>query len=389
MIFIKNTFFTDIMKINYNKQYYYLNDPYNSQVLLYIFNQTRKKSKYSIMNFYIYSSHFVTRPVYEDMELLFYYSQKTYWGLQACAKIWKKKHATSSITTDLMLSPLTNYKPSTLITLYEGSKPYTFHLPDLYNIIEEALTHCSHDYFLEIKKIKNPYTNLPFHITNIYNIYLAFENSTYAMSILFKGFIQCNCNTNKFIQAYEPIIRDFCIMRHFKTISNYKCIKTIRKMLNDDTIIPSHIINSIIIDSGFPWKPLILHFKPFTILYHKIKYGLNPYSKSSNRIIFLKKLVIFIQENPYFGRKFIFSKEMDSKPYFVFGGIDRSPYNINVKTHFKDMTQKQINSIKYCQIVRGGVRRDRRVITPLNDDTDSSDDDDDLPEEVSNYLGVV
>lgn len=386
MISITNKFFTEIMIINYDKYHYFLNEPKETRGILYIFNHKTKKSKYSIMNFFIYSSHFVTKPVYQDMELLFYYSQKTYWGLQKCAIIWKKKHTTCSITSDLMLSPLTNYKPSTLITLYEGSKPYTFYLPDLYNIIEEALTHCSHDYFLEIKKIKNPYTNLPFHITNIYNIYLAFENSTYAMSILFKGFIECNCNTNKFIQTYEPIIRDYCIKRHFKTITNYKCIKTIRTMLNDDTIIPPHIINSISIDSSFPWKPLILHFKPFTILYHKIKYGLNPYSKSSNRTIFLKKLVIFTQENPYFGRKFIFSKEMDNKPYFVFGSIDRSPYNISVKTHFKDMTQGQLNSIKYGEIVRDRVRRNRRIITPLNDETNSSDDDDDLPEEESEVV---
>ena len=374
MFIIKNNFFTEIMLKNYKKHYYYLNEPGETIVVLYIFNHKINKSKYSIMSYYIYSSRFVTNKVYKDMEFLFYYSQKTYWALQKYATIWKKTHEKTSISSDLMLTPLKTYKSDTLITLYEAGKPYPFYLPDLYNIIEEALTHCSHDYFLEIKKIKNPYTNLPFHITNIYKIFLAFENSTYIISILFKGFIQCNCNENKFLQIYEPIIREYCIDRHFKNISNYKCIKTIRNMLKDHSIIPEHITNNITIDDGFPWEPLILHFKPFAILYHKIKYGLNPYSKYSNKTLFLKKLVLFIQENPYFGRKFIYSKECDIKPYFVFGNMDRSPYNTTVQTHFKDMNKEKLNAIKYNQIVRVGVARDRRIINNYNHDTDSSEE---------------
>ena len=81
MLTIKNTFFTELMNNNYNKYYYYLNDPYDTQFILYIFNQTNKKSKYSIMNYYIYSSHFVKNEVYNDMKLLFFYSH------QYCHKI--------------------------------------------------------------------------------------------------------------------------------------------------------------------------------------------------------------------------------------------------------------------------------------------------------------
>ena len=184
MIDIKTTLFTDIMLKYFTIHCQNLNEPNETQLILYMFNQTNKKSKYSIMSYYVYSSSFVKKTVKEDMELLFYHSQKTYRGLQKCATIWKQKHNTSSITCDLMLSSLDTYKPTSLITLYEHGKPYTFHFPDLYNIIEEALTHCSHDYFLEIKKIKNPYTNLPFSIGNVYNIYVGFMNSSFDYSTL-------------------------------------------------------------------------------------------------------------------------------------------------------------------------------------------------------------
>ena len=78
MITIINKFFTEIMIKNYNRYHYFLNEPKETQGILYIFNHKTKKSKYSIMNYYIYSSSFVTKPVYQDMELLFYYSQSLF-----------------------------------------------------------------------------------------------------------------------------------------------------------------------------------------------------------------------------------------------------------------------------------------------------------------------
>ncbi len=369
MFIIQNLFFTELMKINYNKNYYNLKDPNETQGIIYIFNQQYKKSKYSIMNYYIYSSLFVKKTVSVDMEMLFYLSQKMYWGFQKCANIWKKKHESTSISTDLMLVPLNTYKSSTVITLYEGRKPYPFHLSDLYNIIDEALTHCSHDYFLEIKKIKNPYTNLPFNLSNVYNIYLAFIHSTYAMPILFKGFIDCNCNDNKFIQIYEPIIREKCIDRHFKNITNYKCVKTIRQMLSDESVIPSHILDSITIDTGFPWESLVIHFKPFAKLYHKVIYGLNPYSKQINRTMLLKKLKLFKEENPYYGRKFVNPKPPVTS-YYVFGLGNRNTYITTVKTHFNDMNKEKLKHITYRHIARTPVSRNSVV----NDDTSSSEE---------------
>ena len=149
-------------------------------------------------------------------------------------------------------------------------------------------------------------------------------------------------------------------------------------MLKDHSVLPEYIIENIKIDETFPWKPLIYHFKPFAMLYHKVKYGLNPYSKFSNKAILIKKLNLFIEENPHFGRKFIFSKITQSKPYFVFGQPNRSSYNTTVKTHFNDMTSEQLKNIRNTNLRRQSLfMRNTNFQQDELSNTESSDSDSD------------
>ena len=360
MFTVENSLFTQIMLKHFDfYQKDVLLDPTATKTVLYMFNQTRNKSKYHIMTYYVYDSRFVVRNVKIDLRFLFCYSQITYNAFTRLAILWKQKRLTSSITTDLMLIPLDTYKPSTIVTLYEHGKPYPFHLPNLYNIILEALSHCSHDYFLEIKPIKNPYTNLPFKLHNIYNIFLAYQESTYTMPSLFRAYIECNCDVKAFMNSYEPIIRDYCIDKYFATISNYKCLKEIRRMLRDDLIKKITSMYALRIDERFPWENLMYHFKPFAKLHHKVKYGLNPYSKYSNKTILIKKLKLFMQENPYYGRKFVYSNRTETN-LFVFGSQPRNPFDTSVNTHFNDMTHEQLKGIS--SYIRNGRYRQERTV---------------------------
>ena len=372
-----HTLFTQIMLKHFDRyEKTVLIEPNKTKIVLYVFNQTKYKKKFDIMKFYIYNSKFVQINVSVDMQLLFCYAQNTYYAFSLIAKLWKIKHTSSSITTDLMLTPLKEYKTRCIIHLYEDDKPYSFYLPDIYNIIVEALTHCSHDYFLEIKPIKNPYTNLPFKLHNLYNIYLAYKNNTYTMPSLFRGLIECDCDVKKFMHKYEPVIRDVCIDKYFSSISNYKCIKEIRRLLNCELVQNISSVRSLTIDERFPWENLIYHFKPFAKLYHKVKYGLNPYSKCSNKTILIKKLKLFMYENPLYGRKFIYSTHKTDS-FFLFGDNDRNSFNTTVQTHFKDMTNDKIKGISSY------VRNNRYShVTPVpvteteNDDSDSGSDND-------------
>ena len=106
---------------------------------------------------------------------------------------------------------------------------------------------------------------------------------------------------------------------------------------------------------------------------------MNPYSKFSNKSILIKKLNLFIEENPHFGRKFIFSKIIPSKPYFVFGQPTRSSYNTSVKTHFNDMTSERLKNIRYINNVRRQslVMRNSLIQEHQLSSSESSDSDDD------------
>tara|TARA_X000001036_G_scaffold282501_2_gene262390 strand:+ start:3114 stop:4277 length:1164 start_codon:yes stop_codon:yes gene_type:complete len=375
MLDVEERLFTQIMLKHYNDKFKEKDiflKPEQTKHLIYIFNQTRKKSVYEIMTYYVYKSSFIELGVHVDMCMLFTLAQRTYKAFTKLALLWKQQHSTSSITNDLMLVPLSNYKASSVITLYEKGKPYTFHLPDLYNIIVEAFTHCSHDYFLEIKPIKNPYTNLPFHLCNIYNIYLAYKNSTFSMPNLFRAYIECDCIKEKFMHIHEPLIRDICIENRFKTITNYKCVKVIRTMLNDDVMLNNI---DILIDNNFPWENLIYHFKPFAKLYHKVIYGLNPYSKHVNKMILIKKLKLFKEENPLYGRKFVNPKPPLAN-HFIFGLGNRNSYETTVKTHFNDMTKDKLKRIS--TIRRYTSQNSQTSVSRIQeDDSDDSDDSDD------------
>ena len=367
-----HTLFTRIMLKHFDRyEKIALVEPEKTKIVIYIFNQTRYKNKYEIMKYYIYNSKFVQSTVSVDMQLLFCYAQKTYYGLSLFARLWKMKHSICSITCDLMLTPLNEYKSNSIIKLYEDGKPYSFFLPDIYNIIVEALTHCSHDYFLEIKPIKNPYTNLPFKLYNLYNIFLAYKNNSYTMPILFRGLIECHCDVKTFMHRYEPIIREICIDKYFANITNYKCVKEIRRMLRDDLVENISSVRSLKIHEMFPWENLIYDFKPFAKLYHKVKYGLNPYSKYSNKTLFIKKLKLFMHENPLYGRKFVYSTHKINS-VFLFGDIDRNAFNTSVKTHFKDMTNDKLKGIS--SYIRNNRYSGATYVDPIETDNDSDDE---------------
>ena len=117
---------------------------------------------------------------------------------------------------------------------------------------------------------------------------------------------------------------------------------------------------------------MIYHFKPFAKLYHKVKYGLNPYSKYTNKAILLKKIKLFIKENPRYGRKFVYTKH-NSLSHFKFNGGIHHTFDICVKTHFNDMTPEKIKHISTFNRLRRQAQP--QVVDDLDSNTDSDDED--------------
>ena len=388
MFTIINTMTVDLLLNHWNRETFAMVDPLSTKIVLYMFNR-RDMSKMKVMNTFILDNKsFVNPLVYKDMVYLFRLAQKTYWGMHLFARIWKQKHMTSKVNTDLLMTDLSEYPSKSKITLYEHGSCYEFKLSDLNNIIMNAFTHCSHDYFLEIKSIKNPYTNIPFTLANIYNIYIAFNESKYKIPILLQGYIQCKCNTNEFMRVYEPLIREYCINKTISEMSAHKLSREIRKTIRDDDVIPNYIKNNITIHRQFPWKTMNEDFRSCVFLYHRAKFSLNPFSKFNSKMELIKKLCLFINDNPQYGRKImnvVKQKPITNKDVFVFGSRNRYYFNTTIKTPFNKMTKEERNT-NYSSLRRSGllntpVRHDATINNIDTSDDDTSDDDNDSDNE--------
>jgi hypothetical protein len=82
----------------------------------------------------------------------------------------KRKYVVYQNTTDFKGVELSEYKKELVIDLIENNTLYSFLIHDLLKIWSVALRQRMH-VFESPQRFKNPYTNVPFSITNLYNIY--------------------------------------------------------------------------------------------------------------------------------------------------------------------------------------------------------------------------
>ena len=60
-------------------------------------------------------------------------------------------------------------------------------------------------------EIKNPYTNIPFLKSTLYNIYFIIKNSTFNMPVLYNIYYACNFDLKIFYYDSESLLKDILI----------------------------------------------------------------------------------------------------------------------------------------------------------------------------------
>ena len=122
----------------------------------------------------------------------FYKIQKTYNTLNRFVYNYKFKKTKIVVNTDMGLNEL-NENDKNVICIIDNNSKYLFHVNDLIKMINVSLTN-SYLFFSEPKSVKNPYNNLPFNKSTLYNIYFHIRYKTdYYPELLFK-FFECNFN---------------------------------------------------------------------------------------------------------------------------------------------------------------------------------------------------
>lgn len=217
--------------------------------------------------------------------------QKTRFAFSKFIRIIKYKKANIYNNTDLFGDSFNNNH----ITIFENNTKYVFQLKEIINIMNTALTNSPH-FFSDPYASKNPYTNIPFKKSSLYNMYFAIKNSTFIMPILIQQYFLSNFDITQYTYENEYLIRNHYLECYSKniTITN---VKYIVKSMLEDCNIPLNI------HRNFPKDRLLEIMRPYLNLYYKAKYSLLSSEHRHYIIRLTMKLIEFIRYNPKFGRK--------------------------------------------------------------------------------------
>jgi hypothetical protein len=191
-----------------------------------------------------------------------------------------------------------------VISIIQNNSKYLFNVKDLINIIDTSLT-SSNSFFVQPKKIKNPYNNVAFNKSTLYNIYFFIKFNTNCYSDLLYKFFECNFNMGTFKLTYEYMLREYIIKNHvYKSASNILLDEIIYMVEEfNELCMYANITNRIKIDEDFPKDRLIKIMQPYLYLFCKALYSYHPLDKTNFSNYFKKGLLRFSNFNPKFGKK--------------------------------------------------------------------------------------
>lgn len=228
--------------------------------------------------------------------------QKTYHALNKFAYIYKYKHSHLNVGVDLCLNIIHEGEPNVICILDKKTR-YLFNIRELVTVIHTGLSSSSF-FFHKSMSPKNPYTNMPFNKSTLYNIYFFVKFKTQLYPDLFHKFFECNFNIKLFSTRYEYVIREYIINQYIKTASveeQYDEIKYMFAVMNET---PSLELN-ICIDDEFPKKRLVKIMKPYLSLWVLSMYSSIMSVRQSSFKYLGRKIVKFHEYNPAFGRRFM------------------------------------------------------------------------------------
>ena len=239
----------------------------------------------------------------DDFIDYYYKIQKTYNTLTRFVYNYKFKKTKIVVNTDMCLNEL-KVTDKNVMCIIDNNSKYLFHVNDLINIINASLTN-SYLFFSEPKSVKNPYNNLPFNKSTLYNIYFYIRYKTdYYPELLFK-FFECNFNLTKFKFSNENLLREYSIENYVYNSPANVIEKEIRLMILSFNLQCKRMClkNRILINEDFPSNKLVTIMKPYLFLYCKALYSFHPQVKKQYSDIFKLSMLRFNKFNPQFGRK--------------------------------------------------------------------------------------
>jgi len=223
--------------------------------------------------------------------------QKVYHAFSRLAYIYKFKKAKIQVSSDLFMNPLSS-KQKNVFTLYQNNYKYLFTITDLNNIMLASLCN-SINFFSFPQPCKNPYNNMYFNKSTLYNIYFFIKFRHHNVPILIQNYFKSYFNLDKFKSNNEALIREHTIKNYVYTTPVNELYEVVLEMFSGYKFHRK----SIYVDEDFPKDKLVEIMRPYLHLYYKSKYSLESYQRYDAIDLLHAKMRKFILFNPQFGRK--------------------------------------------------------------------------------------
>jgi hypothetical protein len=200
---------------------------------------------------------------------------------------------------DLNFNNLDSIPQCNKISIVQENNKYEFNIFDIIRIMCTSLSNES-DFFVEPIVIKNPWNNIPFSITNLYNIYLFIKDSNIQIPILIYRYFQSEFCIKKFKNENQLIIKQY-IIDNYNNMPTDKIHSYIKQMIYFFNL-NSLDSDKLLIDKKFPKEILLKHFKKYVKIFLNTKYSYESDIRIKNKILLKRRLRAFKREQPLFGR---------------------------------------------------------------------------------------
>lgn len=272
-----------------------------TKVILDILHHTTT-SKYRFFNEQL-NNVFYDAKTRNDFTLQFDKIQRTYNSFRKFAYIYKFRKSKIVVTDDLCSNPI-QLNQRNIICIYQAGNRYLFNINDLNKIINTSLAN-SFMFFSTPLPIKNPYTNIPFNKSTLYNIYFFMRFNTDYTNELYNTFYKSNFNLTILLKRHEYMLREYTIEHYIDTSDT--------DTLHDDILNMIYMLNQIYmtrdielnIHEDFPKQTLIRVMKPYLRLWINCGYSLIPSKAAYSANLLVRKFRNFVRRNRCFGRKII------------------------------------------------------------------------------------
>ena len=184
---------------------------------------------------------------------------------------------------------------------------YNFNINDIIRIINTGLIY-SPDFFPEPKMPANPWTNVQFTKTNLYNIYFHIIHNNILLPKLFYSFFRCDWEIDKFLCEQEAVIRDIAIKHYYDDISLINKYNDIIIMLRKY----GAYLTNLSIHPRFSKNEVVSKLEHLLPLHLTCEYTHNPTNRLIAKRKLKKALKQFNRENPQFGRIILTSRRSSS-----------------------------------------------------------------------------